>query len=117
MKCFNHAKKEAVGVCVRCGKALCDDCRNFIHGKIFCADCRSESFFDWFDFSFGFKDFGKAMKEWAFTIEKCPQCGKLVKNDFVICPYCQVNLKTNCKSCGRSVERNWIACPFCGKKL
>jgi hypothetical protein len=117
MKCFNHPKKEAIGVCVCCGKALCQQCRNFERGKIFCSECHNESFFDTFDFTFGFRDFGKAMKEWAFTIDKCPKCGKLIKHDFLICPYCSVNLRTKCKNCGKTVEKNWIACPFCAAKL
>ncbi|OGL47604.1 MAG: hypothetical protein A2161_15440 [Candidatus Schekmanbacteria bacterium RBG_13_48_7] len=117
MKCSNHPRKEAVGVCIRCGKALCEGCRNFMRGKILCSDCHSDSFFDTFDFSFGFKDFGKAIKEWAITIEKCPKCGKLIKDDFLICPYCRMPLKSKCNHCGRTVEKNWAACPFCANKI
>jgi len=117
MKCLHHPRKEATGVCIRCGKALCKDCIVFERGKIFCEDCHDESYFNWFDFTLGFKDFGEAFKEWVFTIEKCPQCGKLVKSDFSICPYCRTALKTRCANCGKTVEKNWMACPFCAKKL
>ncbi len=26
MKCFNHSKKDAVGICKSCGRGLCSDC-------------------------------------------------------------------------------------------
>ena len=52
-----------------------------------------------------------------YTLTKCPQCGKLVKSDFSICPYCRTTLKTRCANCGKTVEKNWTVCPFCAKKL
>ncbi len=43
MKCFNHHDEEAVGVCVRCGKALCRACANEGEdGRLVCSrECSS----------------------------------------------------------------------------
>jgi type IV pilus assembly protein PilB len=47
----------------------------------------------------------------------CGGCGRVVSQDFAVCPFCQQNLKERCASCGSAVERDWEACPNCGKEL
>ncbi len=42
MKCHNHPKKEAIGTCVSCGKAICEDCATEIKGKLYCKTCIAE---------------------------------------------------------------------------
>ena len=42
MKCINHPKLDAEGVCEKCGKGLCFDCKREIHGKIYCQPCAQE---------------------------------------------------------------------------
>ena len=38
MKCYNHPERDAVGVCVGCGKAaVCKECAVEVDGKIYCA--------------------------------------------------------------------------------
>ncbi|MEM2900184.1 MAG: hypothetical protein QXT63_05280 [Thermoplasmata archaeon] len=39
MKCYFHEEKEAIGVCVSCGKGLCDDCKIEFDGKLHCKAC------------------------------------------------------------------------------
>lgn len=36
MKCTNHNEKEAIGVCVICGKPFCEECLTLQEGKYFC---------------------------------------------------------------------------------
>ncbi len=36
LKCFVHGAEEAVGVCTRCGKAVCSNCTANITDKIYC---------------------------------------------------------------------------------
>ncbi len=39
MKSYNDPEKEAVGVCVRCGKAIGPDEAVTINGKLYCKEC------------------------------------------------------------------------------
>jgi RNA polymerase subunit RPABC4/transcription elongation factor Spt4 len=47
----------------------------------------------------------------------CGGCGRVVSQDFAVCPFCQHNLKERCASCGSAVEGDWEACPNCGTEL
>ncbi len=44
MNCSKHPDKEAVGVCVYCGKFFCSDCLIEVKGKMYCRDCVSKAF-------------------------------------------------------------------------
>lgn len=39
MKCDKHSEKEAIAVCVNCGKGVCEDCRLNLGGKNYCQEC------------------------------------------------------------------------------
>ena len=39
MKCDKHTGKDAIAVCVNCGKGVCDDCRLKLAGKNYCQEC------------------------------------------------------------------------------
>jgi len=39
MKCYVHPEKEAIGTCVGCGKAICDNCKMEVEGKYYCKNC------------------------------------------------------------------------------
>lgn len=41
MKCYYHSDREAAGRCVRCGRALCQDCIP-AYGDVLCGNCISE---------------------------------------------------------------------------
>jgi hypothetical protein len=42
MKCINHPVLDAVGVCEKCGKGLCLDCRRELYRKTYCRDCADD---------------------------------------------------------------------------
>ncbi len=44
---------------------------------------------------------------------RCPACGNLIKDDFLICPYCRKKLRNSCTNCGRPLNLNWKVCPYC----
>lgn len=48
---------------------------------------------------------------------KCGNCGKEVKKEFEVCPYCGNKLKPQCSSCGMKIESSWQVCPHCTNKL
>ena len=43
----------------------------------------------------------------------CPACGSLIKDDFLICPYCRKKLRNSCINCGKPLSLNWKVCPYC----
>jgi len=47
----------------------------------------------------------------------CPECGERVSSRFVVCPYCQTELKGTCPTCGQTVGLNWNYCPSCSTEL
>lgn len=44
MNCSNHEDREAVGMCVRCHKLICEECKVKINNKYYCKDCVSEMY-------------------------------------------------------------------------
>jgi len=60
-------------------------------------------------------DIAEALKRFFDRGSKCPNCGKGVEDDFIICPYCQTTLKAKCAKCGQLLEEDWVACPYCGE--
>jgi len=47
----------------------------------------------------------------------CPQCGKVVEEDWQVCPYCGARLASECPECGKVTQPDWAACPYCGAAL
>lgn len=47
----------------------------------------------------------------------CPACMKPVKDDFLICPYCQKKLKKSCPNCSKPLAMSWVVCPYCKTSL
>ncbi len=43
----------------------------------------------------------------------CPACRSLIKDDFLICPYCRKKLRNSCINCGKPLSLNWKVCPYC----
>lgn len=39
MKCYYHTDDDAVGMCARCGKALCTECAVDVSGALLCPGC------------------------------------------------------------------------------
>lgn len=48
------------------------------------------------------------------TVRLCKACGKPLRDDFAMCPFCQASLKRVCGTCGRPMQDAWVSCPFCG---
>lgn len=44
----------------------------------------------------------------------CPACRRSVRDDFVYCPHCSIELRHACTNCHRLVDVRWEVCPFCG---
>ncbi|HEX5940132.1 MAG TPA: zinc ribbon domain-containing protein [Dehalococcoidia bacterium] len=44
----------------------------------------------------------------------CPSCKRRVQEDFILCPYCQFQLKEACAQCEKPLSHNWAVCPYCG---
>jgi hypothetical protein len=38
-RCLNHADRHAMGICVRCRRAMCAECITKVDGINFCAGC------------------------------------------------------------------------------
>lgn len=47
------------------------------------------------------------------TRAKCYNCGHLIKEDFIYCPKCKVELKEKCRGCGKFINIAWRSCPYC----
>ncbi|MGE0600039.1 MAG: zinc ribbon domain-containing protein [Dehalococcoidia bacterium] len=47
--------------------------------------------------------------------QECPRCRKYVREDFVLCPRCGLELRSTCNGCSRPIDQSWSMCPFCGR--
>ncbi|MBA3944612.1 MAG: zinc ribbon domain-containing protein [Herpetosiphonaceae bacterium] len=43
----------------------------------------------------------------------CPNCQRGIEGDFVVCPYCMVELRRRCVNCDRTIDLTWGVCPYC----
>lgn len=44
----------------------------------------------------------------------CPACRRRVRDDYLLCPFCLVELKERCGACDKPLDFGWLACPYCG---
>lgn len=42
MKCVNHVDKESIGMCINCGKNICEVCEVKVKGEMYCKECASK---------------------------------------------------------------------------
>jgi RNA polymerase subunit RPABC4/transcription elongation factor Spt4 len=47
----------------------------------------------------------------------CVSCGKGIKSDFKVCPYCGQTQESLCPRCEATVAHDWKVCPHCGQPL
>lgn len=47
----------------------------------------------------------------------CFQCGKLVENDYSVCPFCKAELNMHCLACDKVLSPEWHSCPHCGQEV
>ena len=44
MNCYYHPEREAVGMCVACGKPICPECKVMLKDKFYCNPCADKMF-------------------------------------------------------------------------
>lgn len=44
----------------------------------------------------------------------CPNCQRGIESDFVVCPFCMIELRRRCINCDRTIDLTWAVCPYCG---
>ena len=44
----------------------------------------------------------------------CPACRRRIRDDYLVCPFCLVELKERCEACDKPLDFGWLACPYCG---
>ena len=44
----------------------------------------------------------------------CGECGRSVRDDFLVCPHCAAQLREPCVACAKPLAAAWVACPYCG---
>src|SRR5262245_18466453 len=42
MNCVNHPEAQNVAFCIRCGRALCNECVRNVKGSVYCETCLAE---------------------------------------------------------------------------
>ena len=48
---------------------------------------------------------------------RCPECRRLVEDDWLLCPGCRRPLGHHCHACGGTVGLDWPVCAWCGEEL
>jgi RNA polymerase subunit RPABC4/transcription elongation factor Spt4 len=63
----------------------------------------------------------EALRDAALRVEiersRCPRCGRVTEEDWLICPSCRTTLAHHCEQCGHAVGSDWEACGWCGASL
>lgn len=49
-------------------------------------------------------------------LERCPNCGAGIQQDYTYCPYCEINL-LKCPECKKIIKNDYNFCPYCKTKL
>lgn len=67
------------------------------------------------------QQYAAALEEEALLQEldevlNCPGCNRRVRDEYLVCPSCLIDLKTPCPSCAKPMAHAWLACPFCGTR-
>ena len=44
MNCLKHENREAIAMCVKCHKIICEECEVKINNKYYCKECISEMY-------------------------------------------------------------------------
>jgi RNA polymerase subunit RPABC4/transcription elongation factor Spt4 len=47
----------------------------------------------------------------------CPKCGRTLRQDFRLCPYCGHVQEAHCPQCQTAISEGWRLCPQCGQSL
>ncbi len=65
------------------------------------------------------QQYASALEEEALLQElddvlNCPGCNRRVRDEYIVCPSCLIELKVPCPKCEKALAHAWLACPFCG---
>ncbi|MCK9518550.1 MAG: zinc ribbon domain-containing protein [Dehalococcoidia bacterium] len=63
--------------------------------------------------------YARMLEEEALRLEldrqvACPSCARPIRDDYLVCPACAVELKSACASCSKPLANAWVICPYCG---
>jgi len=47
----------------------------------------------------------------------CANCGRTIRSDYNVCPYCGKSRELLCSGCRRPVAPEWKVCPYCETRL
>lgn len=47
------------------------------------------------------------------TRRACPHCQAVTDPEWLVCPYCQTELRRKCTICGHLLDLDWVVCPYC----
>jgi len=94
MRCFNHPKSEAVGICSSCNKGICSRCAVDKDGKMYCRACASKS---------KFAELRCANHPRSEAVGLCSSCSK------PICEYCAIEKegKLFCRLCSAKLPEEF----------
>lgn len=59
------------------------------------------------------RELSQRLLEAELETNACPSCGGGIEVDYLICPNCNVTLRSPCDYCGRPIKPTWNICPYC----
>ena len=51
------------------------------------------------------------------ALQACPNCKSRVESDFLVCPFCGIQLRQPCPNCQRPLSPQWKTCPYCARPV
>lgn len=60
-----------------------------------------------------FEELGRIISLEGESASMCSFCGRVLSEEFGICPYCGNPVETHCPKCGKHRSPEWIVCPYC----
>jgi RNA polymerase subunit RPABC4/transcription elongation factor Spt4 len=58
----------------------------------------------------------EALAQQVYERQACARCRRVIREDFIRCPYCAASVGERCTSCSRSLSQGWVICPYCGER-
>jgi len=59
----------------------------------------------------------EAALEAETVAQRCPECRRVVEEEWLVCPDCRRALGHHCHACGNTVGLDWPVCAWCGEEL
>jgi hypothetical protein len=61
--------------------------------------------------------FREAALEAETVAARCPECHRVIEEEWLVCPDCRRALGHRCHACGSTVGLEWPVCAWCGEEL